>query len=151
VDFGLTLLVNSFVMAISVVLALVFLQKGFDRLQWALVPAAYLIFLELAVVTAIANAVFQFFVPALSATLTFLLFVVGNFSGDFHTYAANSNSAVSKAVLYALYYLLPNMSNFNFITIAAHGQVVPLSIVLSLNSLRRGLLRGASVYRYSDF
>jgi ABC-type transport system involved in multi-copper enzyme maturation permease subunit len=128
---GLTLLVNSSVMAVSVVLALIFLQRGFDRLQWALLPAAYLIFLELAVVTAIAMLFSSFSSPALSATLTFLLFVVGNFSGDFHTYAANSSSAASKGVLYGLYYLLPNMSNFNFITIAAHGQVVPLSIVVS--------------------
>ena len=128
---GLTLLVNSAVMTASIVLALLYLQRGFDRLQIALIPAAYLIFLELAVVTAIALLLSSFSSPALSATLTFLMFVVGNFSGDFRIYAANSSSVVSKSVLYALYYLLPNLSNFNFITIAAHGQIVSLNVVLS--------------------
>src|SRR5215475_8172395 len=128
---GLTLLVNSVVMALSIALALIYLQRGFDSLLWALVPTAYLIFLELAVITAIALLFSSFSSPALSATLTFLLFLVGNFSGDFKTYALNSNSVVTKSVLYALYYLLPNLSNFNFITIAAHGQVVPLKLVIS--------------------
>ncbi|HZS45816.1 MAG TPA: ABC transporter permease subunit [Blastocatellia bacterium] len=128
---GLTLLVNSIVMAVSIALALLYLQRGFDRLQWALVPTAYLIFLELAVITAIALLFSSFSSPALSATLTFMVFLVGNFSGDFRTYAAASNSAVTKSVLYVLYYLLPNLSNFNFITVAAHGQVVPLKLVIS--------------------
>ena len=34
-------------------------------------------------------------------------------------------------ILTILYYLLPNLSNFGFITEASHGRVVPLATVVS--------------------
>jgi len=126
----LTLLINSAVMLAGVLVALLYLQRGFNQLQFAVLPAAYLIFLELMVMTAIALLFSSFSSPVLSATMAFLLFIIGHFSGDLRGLGQASESFIAKAICYALYYILPNFSNFNFITTTAHGQVVKFDVVI---------------------
>jgi Cu-processing system permease protein len=128
---GLTLAVNSAVMLAGIIGTLVYLERGFSPLIVPVLPAAYLLFLELLVIEALALALSTVSSPALSAVMTFLLYVVGNFSGDFKGMAQASDSPVTSALLYALYYLLPNLSNFSSaIGIAAHEGMVPASHVL---------------------
>lgn len=127
---GLTLAVNCAVMLAGIVAALFYLRGPDGALIAAVAPAAYLIFLELLVVTAIALTLSTVSSPALSAVLTFLVYIVGHFSTDFATMAAQSESAATSALLYALYYLLPNLSNFNRILAAAYGDAVPLAHLL---------------------
>lgn len=125
----LTLLVNTGVMAVSIALALAYVKGGADAMQASFLPAAYLIFLELMVMTAIALLFSSFSSPALSALMAFFLFVIGSFSADLKLFAATVGSGALKALAHALYYLLPNLANFNFITEAAHGRTPPASLV----------------------
>jgi ABC-type transport system involved in multi-copper enzyme maturation permease subunit len=122
--FGLcfTLLVNTAVMAVAVALALL-VRSGPNAMQWKILPAAYLIFLELMVVTAISLLFSSFSSPALSALLTFFLFVIGRFSADLRLFAETTGAGAVKAVCQALYYLLPNLANFNYIGETANGQL----------------------------
>ena len=125
----LTLLVNSAIMALGISLALLFVKKGADPIQAKVWPAAYLIFLELMMMTAISLMFSSFSSPALSALMAFFLFVIGTFSADLKLFASTVGVGFVKVVCTALYYILPNLDNFNFIASAAHGNTPSASMV----------------------
>jgi len=118
----LTLLVNVLVMGVGVSLALLYISRGWDPLIPTIWPAVLLIYLELMLLTAVALLFSSFSSPALSALLTFLVFVIGHFSADLKALAASLGSAGARGFFTGLYYLLPNLSNYSFITPAAHGR-----------------------------
>jgi Cu-processing system permease protein len=127
---ALTLAVNSVVMLAGLVMTLFYLQKGVSPLTGPVVAAAYLIYLELVVVTAVALLLSTLSSPALTALLTFLLYIVGHFTHDLRTMAASTPSASLSVVLNVLYYALPNLTNFNKIASASYGESVqPLYLV----------------------
>ena len=129
--FGLlmTLLVNCVVMVVGIELALMYVNGGFVTLQLTLLPAAYLIFLELAIVVAVALMFSSFSTPMLAALFTFAVYVIGQLSGDLRLAAELTDSAMTRVVLTVLYYLLPNLANFGFIGEASRGTVAPVSII----------------------
>ncbi|HEV7398067.1 MAG TPA: ABC transporter permease [Pyrinomonadaceae bacterium] len=118
----LTLLFNVLVMGAGVSLALVYVSRGWDHLVVAIWPAILLIYIELMLVTSVSLLFSSFSSPALSALLTFFVFIIGHFSADLKGLAGSMSSPVAKFVLAALYYILPNLSNYSFITQASHGQ-----------------------------
>jgi Cu-processing system permease protein len=118
----LTLLVNVLVMGVGVSVALVYVSRGWDPLIPTIWPAVLLIYLELMLLTAVALLFSSFSSPALSALLTFLTFVIGHFSADLKILAASLSSTSARWLFTALYYLLPNLANYSFITPAAHGR-----------------------------
>ncbi len=125
----LTLLVNTAVMAAAITLALVYVKSGFDAMQLNLWPAAYLIFLELTIITAVALFFSCFSSPALSALFTLLIFLIGRWSPDLKLFAETSGSGLTRTVSRALYHLLPNLANFNYINETAYGQRIPAQII----------------------
>lgn len=118
----LTLLFNVLVMGAGVSLALLYVSRGWDHLIVAIWPAILLIYIELMLITSVSLLFSSFSSPALSALLTFFVFIIGHFSADLKGLAGSMSSPVAKVVLAALYYLLPNLSNYSFITQASHGQ-----------------------------
>lgn len=124
----MTLLVNSIVMVAGTELALLYVNRGFAPIELAVLPAAYLIYLELALLVGIAIMFSSFTTPMLAALFSFAAYVIGQFSGDLRQAAQLSDSAAVRALLTALYYLLPNLSNFGFIAEASHGRVASLAM-----------------------
>lgn len=122
----LTLLVNVIVMGLGVSLALIFVSRGWDPLALKIWPAVMLIYLELMIITAISLLFSSFSSPALSALLTFFIFIIGHFSADLKALAASMGSTASRFLFSSLYYLLPNLANYSFITPASHGHTPPL-------------------------
>jgi ABC-type transport system involved in multi-copper enzyme maturation permease subunit len=122
----LTLAVQCTVMGAAVTLAL--LYAG-DRSPGRLWPAAVLIFLELAILTGVALLFSTFSSPALSALFTLLVFLIGRWSPDLKLIAGTSASVSARTIGRALYHLLPNLANFNFINETAHGQSAPAQLV----------------------
>jgi len=120
----LTLLVNVAVMGLGVSLALIYVKGGWDPLALSIWPALFLIYMELMILTAVALLFSSFSSPALSALLTFFVFIIGHFSADLKTFAASLGTASARVFFGALYYILPNLANYSFIKPAAHG-VVP--------------------------
>src|SRR5262249_47241009 len=118
--------VNCCVMALGTVLALAYVNRGLVRLELTILPAAFLIFLELALMVAVALTFSTFTTPLLSALFSLAVYVIGQFSGDLRLAASASKSRFVGAVLTSLYYLLPNFSNFSFIGESSRGQMVPL-------------------------
>lgn len=127
----LTLLINSAVMVLATELALLFVNGRLVPLHAAVLAASYLVYLELALLVAIALMFSSFTTPMLAALFSFAVYVIGHLSRDLLEMAALSNSRATRAILTTLYYLVPNLSNFGFIGEAKHGRIVPLGMAIS--------------------
>jgi len=127
----LTLLVNSAVMILATEAAILYVNRGWVNVQKAILAAGFLIYLELALVVAIALMFSSFTTPMLSALFSFAVYVIGQLSSDLLQMAAMTGSAVSRAVLMTLYYVLPNLQNFGYISEARHGSIVPMKMALA--------------------
>ncbi len=119
----LTLLVNVIVMGAGVSLALLYVSRGWDPLALSIWPAILLTYIELMILTGVALLFSCFSSPALSALLTFFVFIIGHFSADLKSLANSMSSVAARWLFRSLYYLLPNLANLSFITPAAHGQM----------------------------
>ena len=126
-----TLLVNVVVMAVGVSLALMYVSRGWDPLIPTIWPAVLLIYLELMLLTAVALLFSSFSSPALSALLTFMVFIAGHFSADLKVLAVSLGSTGARWFFTGLYYLLPNLANYSFITPAAHGRTPAAGFVFA--------------------
>ena len=123
----LTLLVNILIMGVGVSLALLYV--GGKDLAFSIWGAIFLIFLELTILTAVAVLFSSFSSPTLSALLTFFVFIIGHFSSSLRDFAQNLGSNFTKMFFEVLYYLLPNLSHYSFITNSAHGDFPPTAMM----------------------
>jgi ABC-2 type transport system ATP-binding protein len=130
----LTLAVNTGVLTAGFYLALFFQRRGLDWGDLGALGAIYFILLELALVVGLALLFSSISTPVLSAVYTLALYVIGNFSSDLRELGRAARSAPVERVTAALYYALPNFSDFNAITLVAHGERIPRYLAVS-NSL----------------
>jgi ABC-type transport system involved in multi-copper enzyme maturation permease subunit len=122
-----TLFVNVAIMALGVTLAEAYVSgTQFIVPIWA---ASALIFFELTVITAVAIMFSSFSTPALSALLTFFIFLIGHFSSSLRDLAEGMGSRSAIVLFNAVYYILPNFAHFTFIANTANGQTAPLSFI----------------------
>lgn len=143
-----TLLVNSIVMVAATELALLYVNRGFAPIELAVLPAAYLIYLELALLVAIAIMFSSFTTPMLAALFSFAAYVIGHFSRDLLEMAALSHSMATRIMFTALYYVLPNLSNFGFISEASHGRILTIktaALATAYGALYVAILLSAAV------
>ena len=118
----------------------------------ALLKALLLIFIELMLVTAIAIFFSTFSTPILSAALTFGLFVVGHFSADLRNFQDAVESPAAGRVAAALYWVLPNLAQFDVKAQVVHGQSVPagyVAVAIAYAAAYIGLLLTISVIVFS--
>jgi ABC-type transport system involved in multi-copper enzyme maturation permease subunit len=107
-----TLLVNLSVMTAGLALAML-CAGGIPRGGYVrLLPAVFLIFLSLALITALALLFSTFSTPALSAVFTFFLWVIGHFGGDLLSFGELTKSIPVRWLCRILYYAIPNLANF---------------------------------------
>lgn len=125
----LTLLLNIAVMTLGVLLALLYVSG--TSLIAPMLSAALLIYFELTIITGVAIMFSSFSTPALSAMLTFLVFLIGHFSTSLRDLAVNLNTRLATVIFDIIYYTLPNLSNFSFISNAANGQSAPASMMIN--------------------
>jgi ABC-type transport system involved in multi-copper enzyme maturation permease subunit len=123
----LTLLVNVVIMGVGVTIALLYV--GGRDVAFTIWGAIFLIFLELTILTAVAVLFSSFSSPALSALLSFFVFIIGHFSASLNDLAKSLGSELAQLFFGAIYYLLPNLSHFSFIANSAHGQFPPASMI----------------------
>jgi hypothetical protein len=90
----------------------------------ALLKAVGLILVELMLVTAIALFFSTFSTPMLSAAFTFGLFIVGHFSSDLRNFQDAVDSPAAARIASALYWVLPNLAQFDVKAAVVHGQPV---------------------------
>lgn len=85
-----------------------------------LLPAVLLIYMELLVITATALLFSTFSTPTLSAAYTMAVFVIGHLTADLKGLGEKAGSEATKTALDFLYYLLPNLDNFNIRSQVVH-------------------------------
>ena len=127
----LTLLVNMVVMTVALYVVLYFLgrnvpapiQRAWDSpaLDPALLKAIALIYLNLAVVTAVALFFSTYSSPMLSAVFTLGVYVVGQFNADLKHFDRIVDSPAAIAIARACYYVLPDFSKFDVKLAVVHG------------------------------
>lgn len=103
--------------------------KPDPRLLWAVVMTGY----ELAILTAVAVLFSTFVTPIASAVFTFFIYFIGHSTHLLKQLAAMSPSGGVKFIGLVLYYLLPNLNNFNIRGEVVHG--APLNPVAMLISI----------------
>jgi ABC-type transport system involved in multi-copper enzyme maturation permease subunit len=133
----LTLTVNVSVMALALYLVLTYMSWDVEPdviRMWdapardpALLKAIGLILVELMLVTAIALFFSTFSTPILSAALTFGLFVVGHFSSDLRNFQDVVDSPAAARLARGLYWVLPNLAQFDVKDNVVHGMPVPMA------------------------
>jgi len=105
----ITLVVNIAIMVTGLLLVLGAMAVQVELL---LFKAVLLIFMELMVITAVALLFSTFTTSTLSAIFTLAIFVIGHLTGDLKALGAKLET-VGQAMLTGLYYVMPNLENFN--------------------------------------
>jgi ABC-type transport system involved in multi-copper enzyme maturation permease subunit len=136
---SLTLFVNVAVMTVAIYGVLAYMKWGVPAeverawdapaLDPSILKAIVLILMELMIVTAIALFFSTFSTPMLSAAFTFALFIVGHFSTDLRDFQRVIDSPAAAAVTRGLYWILPNLAQFDVKAQIVHGQPVPLGYI----------------------
>jgi ABC-type transport system involved in multi-copper enzyme maturation permease subunit len=111
----ITLFVNTAVMVAGLLAVMVYLNAPVTLL---LFEAIGFIFLELVVITAVGLLFSTFTSTTLSAIFTLAIYVIGHLSTDLVQFGAKMDG-MGRAVLNAIYYVLPNLERFNL-----KGQVI---------------------------
>lgn len=123
----LTLLINVLIMGLGISLALLYVGGG--NLAVSIWGAVCLIYFQLAILTAVAILFSSFSTPALSALLTFFVFIIGHFSAALRELSATMSSSAAKLFFDFLYYFLPNLSFFSFSANASKGEFPPAAML----------------------
>ncbi|MDH4099029.1 MAG: ABC transporter permease, partial [Nitrospirota bacterium] len=148
----LTLFVEVVIMTI-VFMAVTALYESPDP---ALLKAVLLTFQELMLITAIAILFSSFSTPVLSSLFTVAVFIIGHMSQDLKIFGAKTGSLVIQKVTNFLYYMLPNLSNFNIKGQVVYGVPVEWSyigIVTAYTALYIAIVLSISamIFQYRDF
>jgi len=158
----LTLAVNIAIMAAALYAVLAYMAWGVSAGQAlaleapavdpALLKAVALIFVELTLITAIALFFSTFSTPMLSAALTFGFFIVGHFSSDLRNFQQVVDSPAAARLARGLYWVLPNLSQFDVKAEVVHGQPVPfggMALSVGYAALYIAMLLTVSAYIFS--
>ena len=103
---------------------------GAPALDPTLLKAVAMIFLQLAIVTAIAVLFSTFSSPMLASALTFGLYVVGHFNANLRNFEAVVNSKGIVFLTRTLYYVLPNLAPLDIKNQVVHAVPVPTAYLL---------------------
>ncbi|MFQ5926341.1 MAG: ABC transporter permease [Terriglobia bacterium] len=145
---GLTLWVNTALMTMGFFVALYYVKRTPETGDSYLLVAIYFIFLQLVLATAWALFFSCFSSPILAAVFTAGLFLAGSFSADLREWAEWVEVSWLRLLLVGVYYILPNFRNFNVTTVVAHGQAIPVEVIVyntGYGLLYAGLVVAASV------
>jgi ABC-type transport system involved in multi-copper enzyme maturation permease subunit len=131
----LTLLANISVMTVAIYAICFFLSRGVPAniqgawdapaMDPALLKAIALIYLNLAVVTAVAVFFSTYSSPMLSAAFTIGVYIAGQFSADLKRLDLILDSPAAAAFAKACYYVLPDFAKFDIKLAVVHG--IPVS------------------------
>jgi ABC-type transport system involved in multi-copper enzyme maturation permease subunit len=129
--FGLagTLVVNTFLMAIGVFAALLYVSHHLQKTDSWIVVALYFIVLQFVIITSLALLFSSFSSPLLSAVFAFSLFVIGSFAEDLRGFASLTHG-VTRWLATGAAYLVPNFSALNIISSVAHQQPVSAQLIV---------------------
>lgn len=149
----ITLFVNTSVMVVGFFAVLIYMQYNITP---DIMKAILLIFIELMVVTAVALLFSTFTTSVLSAIFTISIYVIGHLLGDLKALAAKLGSPIIVFLLDAIYYILPNLENFNIKGEAVHKipldpSFIIMSVLYGLTYIIMILLSSVIIFQGRDF
>lgn len=106
---SITLLVNTLIMVAGLLVVLQFMNVPIELI---LFKSLLLIFIELEIITAVALLFSTFTSSTLSAIFSLAIYVIGHLTADLKLLGEKLDAA-SRAILNAVYYVLPNLERFN--------------------------------------
>lgn len=157
----LTLAVNVTVMSVAFYAVLAYMATALaitphpdlpPATDLALLKAVVLIFVELALVTAVALLFSTFSSPFLSALLTLAVWIIGQMSADLRVLDTYLESPAAGAIGRALYYVVPNFGAFDVKAQVVSGLPVPASYVATMvlyGAVYAGAVLSAAVLIFS--
>lgn len=87
------------------------------------------IFMELVLLTCLASLFSTFTTPVLSAIFTLSMFLIGHVSKDLLVFGGRATSGTVRAVSSVLFYLLPDLENFNWKNEVVYGGARSASLI----------------------
>ena len=140
---GVTLVVNTFFMALGLFAALFYVAHQYTRTDLWLVVALYFIVLQFFLMTALALLFSSFSTPIMSSVFAFAVFLIGTFADELRSVAQMLTGA-SRGLVIGLAYLVPNFSALNVISQVAHGEPVEMQLII-LNTVYALLYSAAAI------
>jgi len=148
-----TLLVTTLIMAAT----LFFVHAGYGlAAEPGILVASAGIYMELVLLTCLASFFSSFTTPVLSAIFTLSMFFIGHISGDLLVFGGRAASGTVRAASVALFYLLPNLENFNWKNEVIYGgarsaSVIPLAAGYLLLYGAAVLMLASLIFSRKDF
>jgi ABC-type transport system involved in multi-copper enzyme maturation permease subunit len=121
-----TVAINLALMVTLLVAVVVVYQREFEL---GLLFAGLMTLIEMSLLTAFAALFAVLTRPILGSVLTLAVFVIGHVSTDIWLLTKHLTLPVTRPLIAAVYYLLPNLERFNFKTEVVHGLPIPLAAV----------------------
>jgi ABC-type transport system involved in multi-copper enzyme maturation permease subunit len=126
---GLSLTQVSMIAVMGVLfLAMTFLAPGDFSLRY--LPAIYMIFLEMILITAVVVLFSTCVSPVLAAVFTLGVFIMGHLSESIRDFGMMKGSAFQAKAAQVVYYLVPNLEVFNVRGAVVHGSSVGVDHLL---------------------
>ena len=129
-----TIFINTAIMTVGFYMALFYQKRHLGPEDLRLLGAIYFILLELTLVVGIAILFSCISTPVLSAVFTFCVYLIGHFLNEIRFLGQAANNSALEHVTSAIYYLLPNFSDFDVIARTAHGHAISSTLFVT-NSL----------------
>ena len=126
---ALTLTINTAAMAAGLFLALFYVKHSIERADTAVLVAVYFILLKLALVVALAMLFSCFTTPLLAILFTAGLYIAGLFVHEMRGLQGGLIDPALGRLLRWISYVLPNFENFDVMGAAAHGRIIPATLV----------------------
>ena len=152
---SLTLALTTLVMAVLLFLVQAVYWYGGSTEPGIFVASAG-IYMELVLLVCLASFFSTFTTPVLSAIFTISMFVIGHVTKDLVVFGGRSSSAVVRGAAQVLYYVLPNLENFNWKNEVVYGgarslAVIPLAAGYLLSYAGAVLLLACLLFSRKDF
>ncbi len=126
---SLTLALTTLAMALLLFVVNAGYRYG-GRAEGGILVASLGIYMELVLLICLASFFSTFTTPVLSAIFTLSMFVIGHVTKDLLTFGGRSASPFVREASRVLFYLLPNLENFNWKNGVVYGEVRSLGPVL---------------------
>ncbi len=139
---SMTLLLTTFFMAVVLFLIHAAYKYG-GRPEPGIFVAAAGIYLELVLLICVATFFSTFTTPILSAIFTLSVFLIGHVTNSLVAFADHAKTAAARYAATAIFYLLPNLENFNWKNEVVYGSALPPALIAS--SVGYFLCYGAAV------
>jgi ABC-type multidrug transport system permease subunit len=117
-------------MTLGLLLAMLYVKHGLERSDTVVFEAVYFIWLKLALIVALALLFSCYTTPILAILFTAGLYIVGLYVQELRNLPPQVMSPEMAGFTKGLSYVLPNFENFNVMAMAAHGQMVPSTLIL---------------------